>query len=109
MRGLSEKTIELILFAKTLLEANWPMTLRQLHYGVFSASKIDYDNTEADYKRLSRATTKARRLYRAHELAGNPEHLMPDHAFSPTWMVDELARGGNGQHVGRRRRVHGFC
>ena len=90
MRGLSKKTIELILFARQLLAELNPMTLRQLHYAVFSASKIAYDNTPADYKRLSRVTTTARRLYRECELAGYAEHLIPDHAIPPGWIVDEL-------------------
>jgi hypothetical protein len=64
MRGLSKKTLELIAFARQLLEAAHPMTLRQLHYAIFSAAKIDYDNAQADYKRLSRATTFARRTHR---------------------------------------------
>ncbi len=66
------------------------MTLRQLHYAIFSAAKIAYDNTQADYKRLSRATTTARRLYRERELAGHPEHLIPGHAIPPGWIVDEV-------------------
>jgi hypothetical protein len=56
MRGLSAKTLELIAFARRLLAELHPMTLRQLHYAIFSAAKIAYDNTPADYKRLSRAT-----------------------------------------------------
>ncbi len=90
MRGLAKETIELLLFARALLAEFNPMTLRQLHYAIFSAAKIVYENTEADYKRLSRVTTKARRLYREHELAGYPEDLMPEHAIPPGWMVDEL-------------------
>ena len=64
MRGPSQKTLELIAFARQLLEAAHPMTLRQLHYAIFSAAKIDYENASADYKCLSRATTIARRTYR---------------------------------------------
>ena len=90
MRGLSKKTIGLILFARMLLEQLHPMTLRQLHYAIFSAAKIDYDNTPADYKRLSRATTTARRTYRACELRGYPENLIPRHTIPPDWIVDEL-------------------
>jgi hypothetical protein len=29
------------------------MTLRQLHYAIFSTAKIDYDNTPEDYDRLA--------------------------------------------------------
>ena len=90
MRGLSEKTIELLLFARALLAEFNPMTLRQLHYAIFSAAKIAYDNTQADYKRLSRATTTARRLYRWYELNRFSEHLIPDHAIPPGWIVDEV-------------------
>jgi hypothetical protein len=39
MRGLSEKTLELIAFARLLLVELHPMTtLRQLHYAIFSAA-----------------------------------------------------------------------
>jgi hypothetical protein len=62
--------LELIMFARTLLEKHYPMTLRQLHYLIFSAAVITYENAQSDYKRLSRATTIARRLYRERELAG---------------------------------------
>jgi len=37
MRGLSLKTKTLIEYAYRLLAANRPMTLRQLHYAIFSA------------------------------------------------------------------------
>ena len=89
MPGLLQKTIELILFARSLLEQFHPMTLRQLHYTIFSAAVIPYANTPADYKRLSRATTKARRLWRQYELDGYPAHLIPRHAFPGDWIVDE--------------------
>ena len=68
MRGQSEGTKALILHARKILQADHPMTLRQLHYAIFSGKKIDYDNTPADYKRLSRVTTFARRLHRDSEL-----------------------------------------
>jgi hypothetical protein len=97
MRGLSKSTLELIAFARLLLEDLHPMTLRQLHYAIFSAAKIEYDNTPADYKRLSRATTKARRDFRFFQL--DPKSLIPEqrgqdlHGFAnlidPTWIVDE--------------------
>jgi hypothetical protein len=90
MRGLSARTKELIVFAYQLLKVSHPMTLRQLHYAIFSAAKIDYDNTQADYKRLSRATTHARRLHRARELAGYPPHLMPAETIPHDWIIDEL-------------------
>jgi hypothetical protein len=88
MRGLSRETIELIMFARMLLVELHPMTLRQLHYAVFSATKIAYDNTRADYRRLGRVTSKARRDYRAHELAG--EDLDSELLIPPEWIVDEL-------------------
>jgi hypothetical protein len=90
MRGLSAKTLELILFARTLLSEFNPMTLRQLHYAIFSAAKIAYENTRSDYQRLSRVTTKARRDYREIELAGEFDLLDSPHLISPDWIVDEL-------------------
>jgi hypothetical protein len=90
MRGLSNATVKLIWFAKQLLAESHPMTLRQLHYAVFSAAKIDYDNTPKDYKRLGRATTKARRSYRAYELAGHTRaELTGSDILPPDWIVDE--------------------
>jgi hypothetical protein len=59
MRGVSLETKRLIEFAYSLLEEDHPMTLRQLHYAIFSRKEIRYDNTQACYKRLSRATTVA--------------------------------------------------
>src|SRR5215472_12593715 len=90
MRGLAKKTEELIHFAYMLLAEFHPMTLRQLHYAIFSAAKIAYENTQADYKRLSRATTYARRLHRTRELAGYPESLMPAETIPHDWIIDEL-------------------
>jgi hypothetical protein len=90
MRGLSNTTLELIAFARTLLAEFHPMTLRQLHYAIFSAAQIDYDNTPRDYKRLGRATTKARRNYRALELAGVSRQLLTaSDLIPPEWIVDE--------------------
>jgi hypothetical protein len=86
MRGLSKKTLELIAFARQLLEVAHPMTLRQLHYAIFSAAKIDYDNTQADYKRLSRATTVARRIHRWGQL--NNRNITD--AIPHDWIIDEL-------------------
>ena len=45
MRGLATKTEEPIHFAYTLLAESHPMTLRQLHYAIFSAAKIASENT----------------------------------------------------------------
>jgi hypothetical protein len=70
MRGLAKRTLELIAFARQVLEELHPMTLRQLHYAIFSAAVIAYANTKKDYKRLGYCTTIARRKYRALELAG---------------------------------------
>jgi len=94
MRGLAENTLELISFARGLLEEFHPMTLRQLHYAIFSAAKIAYDNTPEDYKRLSRATTRARRDYRAIQLMGRTPFIDSDFRNSdklipPDWIVDE--------------------
>lgn len=89
MRGLSHSTIELILFAYAVLERLHPMTLRQLHYAIFSAAKIDYDNDLRDYRRLSRVTTAARRRYRMAQLNGTvAEYGIPD-----DWIIDELREG----------------
>lgn len=68
MRGLSNSTKELIEYAYRLLVADHPQTLRQLHYAVFSRREIPYENDQADYKRLSRATSVGRRAYRVWEL-----------------------------------------
>jgi hypothetical protein len=86
MRGPSKKTLELIAFAHKLLEESHPMTLRQLHYAIFSAAKIDYDNTPADYKRLSRATTISRRAHRWGELLS----LQVGDEIPHAWIIDEL-------------------
>jgi len=88
MRGLSKSTTELIEYAYQLLAADHPQTLRQLHYAIFSRQEIAYSNNQADYKRLSRATTVARRAYRAWELAGETG-VRPKCAIPPAWMVDE--------------------
>ena len=90
MRGLANATLELIAFAKRLLTEFHPMTLRQLHYAVFSAAKIAYDNTLQDYKRLSRATTKARRSYRDYYLEGHSREILIGADIIPgDWIVDE--------------------
>jgi hypothetical protein len=89
MRGLSKATIELIGFARMLLAELHPMTLRQLHYAIFSAAKIDYDNTPKAYKRLSRVTTVARRYYRILELGGRTDLLASPSIIPPEWIVDE--------------------
>ncbi len=92
MRGLAQATIELITFAKMLLADFHPMTLRHVHYAVFSAARIKYDNTHNEYRRLGRATTKARRNFRALQLAGEPESdLLDSSVLIPgAWIVDEL-------------------
>ena len=87
MRGIAKATIELILYARMLLAADHPQTLRQLHYALFSAALIAYANSQADYKRLSRATTMARRAYRDWELGMTTEE--PANTIPPEWMVDE--------------------
>jgi hypothetical protein len=97
MRGLSEKTLELIRYAHGLLKADHPQTLRQLHYAIFSRGEIGYENDQADYKRLSRATTVARRTYRWWELwqlknskvVGASVADLARDAIPPDWMVDE--------------------
>jgi hypothetical protein len=88
MRGLSARTKELIAYAYSLLEADHPQTLRQLHYAIFSRRTIQYENNQADYKRLSRATTIARRAHRAAEL-GDPRGPQSKFVIPSRWMVDE--------------------
>lgn len=87
MRGLAENTKELLAFAYKLLEESHPMNLRQLHYAIFSAAKIAYENATRDYRRLSRATTDARNRYRDAELKGQQA---PEYSIPPRWIVDEL-------------------
>ena len=41
MRGQSMETKRLIEYACTLLEEDHPMTLRQLHYAIFSRNQVD--------------------------------------------------------------------
>jgi hypothetical protein len=86
MRGLSQKTRELLSFAYELLAAFHPMTLRQLHYAIFSAARIPYGNELSDYRRLSRATTLSRRRHRKAELNGRELTGEIPHE----WMVDEI-------------------
>jgi hypothetical protein len=88
-RGLSKSTIELIQFAQVLLERDNPQTLRQLHYAIFSAAIIAYQNDLASYRRLSRVTTIARRLYRAWELDADADGEAPKYSIDPEWMIDE--------------------
>lgn len=64
------------------------MTLRHLHYTIFGKKMIPYQNNLADYKRLSRATTVARRLHREWELYGSGP--CPEYAIPNDWLVDEL-------------------
>jgi hypothetical protein len=89
MRGLSRRTIELRDFARELLAGLHPMNLRQLHYTIFSAAKIDYQNTQPDYKRLSRVTTDSRRRHRRAQLMGYDAGDEIPH----DWIVDELREG----------------
>jgi hypothetical protein len=90
MRGLSNSTKELIQYAFRLLKQDHPQTLRQLHYAIFSRKEIPYENTQADYKRLSRATTVARRVYRAWQLeAGGAVKVPPTYSIPTEFMMDE--------------------
>jgi hypothetical protein len=68
MRGLAQSTIVLALFAYKLLKEFHPMTLRQLHYAIFSRSEIAYENDKASYRKLSAVTTMSRRLDRMVEI-----------------------------------------
>src|SRR3972149_9110915 len=58
MRGIAQKTIALIVNAHELLEAEHPMTLRQLFYRLVSIRGLQ--NSRADYQKLSRVMTQAR-------------------------------------------------
>jgi hypothetical protein len=103
VRGRSGRIIELISYARQLLEGDHPQTLRQLHYAIFSRQVIPYENTQSDYKRLSRATTMARREYRDWELGRftsaqameaifrSSDGIVPEppNGIPPQWMVDE--------------------
>jgi hypothetical protein len=89
MRGLSASTLELVRYAHGLLQSDHPQTLRQLHYAIFSRSEIEYQNNQANYKRLSRATSVARRAYRAWELSTQGVGVPPVNAIPSDWMVDE--------------------
>lgn len=90
MRGTSSSTKELTAFCYRLLKELHPMTLRQLHYAIFSRQEIEYTNTPKDYKRLSRVTTKARRAYRDWELNGDPDDLpLVSQVMPGQWIVDE--------------------
>ena len=86
MRGLAKNTVELIAFARQVLAEHHPMTLRQLHYAIFSAAKIAYDNTMPDYKRLSRVASVSRRIHRWGELHGR---RVVD-AIPHDWIIDEV-------------------
>lgn len=86
MRGRSDSTKQLIQYARQLLEVDHPQTLRQLHYAIFSRAEIPYQNDKSSYSRLSRATTLARRRFRALELGGIAGTA---DSIPPQWMVDE--------------------
>lgn len=95
MRGASKKTKELILFCRLLLAELHPMTLRQLHYAIFSRKEMEYSNTQKDYRRLSRVTTVARRAYRQTQLTYRELGLdlskydPPEDMIPAAWIVDE--------------------
>jgi hypothetical protein len=99
MRGLAEKTVTLALYAYRLLEELHPMTLRQLHYAIFSKSEIDYQNDKASYRRLSEVTSMSRRLNRGIELELSSYQdclrvLKLKHKTIPhDWIVDETREG----------------
>jgi hypothetical protein len=90
MRGPSKETLDLIQFGRLLLATRRPMTLRQLHYAIFSAACLNYPNTQKAYKRLSEVTTMARREYRRLQLAGELDQLDSEFLIDPRWIVDEI-------------------
>ena len=57
-RGRSRRTVKIVNQAHEILEAENPMTLRQLFYRLVSVRALE--NRQADYQRLSRITTDAR-------------------------------------------------
>jgi hypothetical protein len=91
MRGIAEASKELIAEVNVILEADHPMSLRQVHYQVFSRGTVDYQNDVPSYRRLSRVLTKARRRYRQWELYGQSEDP-PEDSIPSDWIVDELRR-----------------
>jgi hypothetical protein len=88
MRGIAQKTKDLIEFAYQVLEEIQPAGLRALHYAIFSRQEIEYENDKSSYRRLSSITTYARRLYREWELHGLLDDP-PEFSIPPDWMTDE--------------------
>jgi uncharacterized small protein (DUF1192 family) len=68
MRGVSQRTKDIIALAGKILAEDHPQTLRQLHYRIFSLGVIDYKNDRASYRKLCRTLTDARRAHRRGEL-----------------------------------------
>ncbi len=89
MRGIAGTSKALIAAVNAILEKDHPQTLRQIHYGVFSAGHVDYKNDLASYRRLSRTLTNARRAYRQWELVYGSEDP-PEDSVPANWIVDEL-------------------
>lgn len=98
MRGLAESTIVLALYAYKLLAELHPMTLRQLHYAIFSKAEIDYQNDKASYRKLSNVTSMSRRLHRRRQLeqlSGDDYLLLiklvgrDGNTIPHEWIVDE--------------------
>ena len=91
MRGMSKRTLELLRVAYEVLKELKPITLRQLHYAIFSLAlaALAYANTQSDYRRLSRITTASRRRHRDAELRG----LELPGEIPHEWIVDELRNG----------------
>src|SRR5579859_6543093 len=95
MRGLAESTVVLALYAYELLKKLHPMTLRQLHYAIFSKAEIDYQNDKASYRKLSNVTSMSRRLSRALELDEGDEEderritQLKRVVIPHDWIVDE--------------------
>jgi hypothetical protein len=66
MRGINQNNRDLIEAVNIILAEDHPMTLRQVHYRVFSLANpaLKYANEEFCYDRLGRVLTNARLLYR---------------------------------------------
>jgi hypothetical protein len=91
MRGLAERTKELIDLANQILAEDHPQTLRQLHYRIFSAAAVEYENDMSSYRRLCRILARATRAYRAWELDGEVGEP-PEYSVPWQWIMDEMRK-----------------
>jgi hypothetical protein len=108
MRGIAQKTKDLIECARRVLTRENPMGLRQLHYRIFSLAELEYANDESSYDRLGNAMTYARRLYREWELlvkkADSPktrETWATPGTNKNSWLVVEWLRAHHPKILGK--------